>query len=213
MKIPQQRRNTFMGAKDSQFREGENRRSDQTRRDISSNKGQIHDALKHEAEQQKRSDIVHLTNERRQNTEKKVKWDENEKESKQENMGQREGKTERGLSQRMEVEQDVRERAWKSEFFEEEFRTNPKAVLERDYGHLFPGGKIPPELSIKVVEEEEQSMCFVLHTKGHQDILPDKKAIDDESLSNSMDREHRTWNWGTCYTCHRALTCYTCFCK
>jgi hypothetical protein len=80
-----------------------------------------------------------------------------------------------------ELEQDLRARAWKDDAFRQEFLTNPKAVLERDYAQWFPEGKIPSELSIKVIEEEEQTIYFVLPPKAagdHSEI----DEIDDQDL-------------------------------
>jgi hypothetical protein len=81
-----------------------------------------------------------------------------------------------------ELEQDLRARAWKDDAFRQEFLTNPKAVLERDYAQYFPKGKLPKELSIKMIEEEEQAICFVLPPKFSADQLAQMQNIDDETL-------------------------------
>jgi hypothetical protein len=83
---------------------------------------------------------------------------------------------------REELEQNMRARAWKDDAFRQEFLANPKAVLERDYAQYFPEGQIPSELSIKVIEEEEQVICFVLPSRLYDDQLPKLANIDDEEL-------------------------------
>jgi hypothetical protein len=114
---------------------------------------------------------------------------------------------------REELEQHLRARAWKDDTFRQELLANPKVVLQRDFAALFPEGKIPSELSIKVVEEEEQSICFVLPTKTPKDTLPDTETLEDEELSNPEDVSGASYVWGTCHTCHAAATCYTCSCQ
>jgi hypothetical protein len=82
---------------------------------------------------------------------------------------------------REELEQHVRVRAWKDDAFRQEFLAHPKAVLERDYAQSFPEGKIPSELSIKVVEENEQDMCFVLPPR-EPDALSGRDMLEEEDL-------------------------------
>jgi hypothetical protein len=108
------------------------------------------------------------------------------------------------------LEQHLRARAWKDDSFRQELLANPKAVLQRDFAAWFPEGKIPSELSIKIVEEEEQSICFVLPPNATENVLHDNNAIEDEELACISGG---TNVWGTCYTCHAALTCYTCTCR
>jgi hypothetical protein len=87
--------------------------------------------------------------------------------------------TSQNAPSRAELEQYLRARAWKDDAFRQEFLTNPKAVLERDYAQWFPEG-IPSEHSIKVIEEEEQAIYFV---------LPPKKAADDNSETDEISDE------------------------
>jgi hypothetical protein len=70
-----------------------------------------------------------------------------------EERNQNASETPQAAPSRAELEQHLRARAWKDDAFRQEFLANPKAVLERDYATWFPEGKIPSELSIKVVEE------------------------------------------------------------
>jgi hypothetical protein len=86
---------------------------------------------------------------------------------------------------REELEQHLRARAWKDDAFRQEFMANPKAVLERDYAQYFPKGQLPSELSIKVIEEEEQAICFVLPPKFSDDQLSKLENINDEELLGS----------------------------
>jgi hypothetical protein len=83
---------------------------------------------------------------------------------------------------REELEQHLRARAWKDEAFRQEFLANPKAVLKRDYAQYFPERKLPSDLSIKVIEEEEQTLCFVLPLKFSADQLSELECIDDEEI-------------------------------
>jgi hypothetical protein len=85
-------------------------------------------------------------------------------------------------SSREKLEQYLRARAWKDNAFRQEFQTNPKAVLERDYAHYFPDGKIPSELFIKVIEEDEQTIYFVLPFHFSDDQSLDLDIINDEEF-------------------------------
>jgi hypothetical protein len=87
---------------------------------------------------------------------------------------------------REELEQHLRARAWKDDAFRQEFLTNPQAVLERDYAQYFPEGQIPSGLSIKVIEEDEQAICFVLPSKLSDDQLPELENISDEEILASV---------------------------
>jgi hypothetical protein len=104
-----------------------------------------------------------------------------------------------------ELEQHLRARAWKDDTFRQELLANPKAVLQRDFAAWFPEGKIPSELTIKVVEEEEQSICFVLPTQGPKDGLSDPEALDDDELQAVVGAA--TQKWQTCITCPIVNTC------
>jgi hypothetical protein len=110
------------------------------------------------------------------------------------------------------LEQHLRARAWKDETFRQEFLTNPKAILERDYAQFLPGGKIPSDLSLRVVEEEEQSICFVLPSKVPEDVLPDMGAFEDEELSAISGGG--VTDYGTCWSCDTCARCsyHTCRC-
>src|SRR5689334_20773210 len=83
---------------------------------------------------------------------------------------------------REELEQHLRARAWKDNAFRQELLTNPKAVLERDYAQYFPEGQILSDLSIKVIEEEEQSICFVLPPQFSDDQISRLEDIDYEEM-------------------------------
>jgi hypothetical protein len=83
---------------------------------------------------------------------------------------------------REELEMHLRARAWKDDTFRQEFLTNPKAVLQRDYAQYFPEGQIPSELSIKVIEEGEQALCFVLPPRLSDDQLSNLEGLSNEEL-------------------------------
>jgi hypothetical protein len=87
---------------------------------------------------------------------------------------------------REELEQHLRARVWKDDTFRQEFLTNPKAVLEHDYAQYFPEGQIPSELSITVIEEDEQAICFVLPSRLSDDQLSELEHMDDEELLGSI---------------------------
>ena len=66
------------------------------------------------------------------------------------------------LLSRAGVEHELRTRAYKDDAFRQALQEDPQAVLEREYPQWFPNGKIPDGLSIKVIEDEEQTMNLVL---------------------------------------------------
>jgi hypothetical protein len=80
----------------------------------------------------------------------------------------------------------------------QEFLANPKAVLERDYAQYFPEGKIPSKLSIKTIEEDEQSIYFVLPPKSSDQLL---------EIDNLNDEELLEVNGGITYGCSARATC------
>lgn len=104
---------------------------------------------------------------------------------------------------RAELEQHLRARAWKDEAFRQEFLAHPKVVLERDYAAWFPKGSIHSEHSIKVIEEDEQTLCFV---------LPPKEP-DDLSWADELDEEEVSAVMGGIYTARCTPACTnTCSC-
>jgi hypothetical protein len=82
---------------------------------------------------------------------------------------------------REELVQHVYARAWKDDAFCQAFQANPEAVLEQEYAEWLPGGKFPSELSIKVVEEEKQTICFVLPPRVPNH-LPEVDDLKEEEL-------------------------------
>jgi hypothetical protein len=116
--------------------------------------------------------------------------------------------TSQSTPSKAELEQHLRARAWKDDAFRQEFLTNPKAVLERDYAQYFCEGKIPSELSIKVIEEEEQAICFVLPSRSPDDQISDLENIDDEDISTVAGGTYGTKVRGTqCITCVSCMGC------
>jgi hypothetical protein len=112
---------------------------------------------------------------------------------------------------REELEQNLRARAWKDDAFRQEFLADPKAVLERDYARYFPKDQIPSELSIKVIEEDEQSICFVLPSKFSGNELPELESFYDEELlgiSGGGDPHYSQF-----HTCPAKATCPLFTCK
>jgi hypothetical protein len=66
---------------------------------------------------------------------------------------------------RAEMETELRTRAYKDEAFEQALKSDPRGVLEREYPQWFPDGKIPEGFTIRIIQEEEDSLNVVLLTK------------------------------------------------
>lgn len=125
---------------------------------------------------------------------------------------------------RAEVEKELRSRAYKDEAFRLELLANPRAVLERDYPHWFPGGKIPEGLSIKVNEEEEQTWNLFLPPKSfHLASEVDEENLDAVTggvelpgLSGLIKEGPRVVNDDTNRKCYTKIGCTssdTCSCS
>jgi hypothetical protein len=111
---------------------------------------------------------------------------------------------------REELEKDLRARAWKDDAFRQKFLANPKAVLERDYAQSFPEGQIPSEISIKVIEEDEQTLCFVLPPTLSGDQISELEHIDDEELLDTLAGGGRSLPNRSCfvtYCCTDSPSC------
>jgi hypothetical protein len=111
--------------------------------------------------------------------------------------------TSQSAPSRAELEQHMRARALRDNAFRQEFLTNPKAVLERDYAQCFSEGKIPSELSIKVIEEEEQAICFVFPSRSSDDQISDLENVDDEDLSSVSGGVTGFITCNSCVSCPR----------
>ena len=61
-----------------------------------------------------------------------------------------------------EMERMLRLRAWKDEIFREALIADPKGVIQRLFPQSFPDGKVPEELTIKVIEEDPGTCHIVL---------------------------------------------------
>ena len=61
-----------------------------------------------------------------------------------------------------EMERALRLRAWKDEIFREALIADPKGVIQRLFPQCFPNGKLPEELTIKVIEEDPDIYHVVL---------------------------------------------------
>jgi len=60
-----------------------------------------------------------------------------------------------------EMERTLRLRAWKDEIFRESLIADPKGVIQRLFPQCFPNGKLPEELTIKVIEEDPD-ICHIV---------------------------------------------------
>ncbi|ACC81664.1 NHLP leader peptide family RiPP precursor [Nostoc punctiforme] len=58
---------------------------------------------------------------------------------------------------RKNIEARIVAKAWKDEGYKQELLTNPKAIIEREFGVEFPA-----EVSVQVLEENSTSLYFVL---------------------------------------------------
>jgi hypothetical protein len=101
----------------------------------------------------------------------------------------------------------LRARVRKDDALRQEFLTNPKAVLERDYAQCF--SEDISEFSIKVIEEEEQAIYFLLPPKAADD-HPGIEEIHDEDLFDMSGGTTSATICG-CYTHGSLPTCCTCF--
>lgn len=61
-----------------------------------------------------------------------------------------------------EVERTLRLRAWRDEIFREALIADPKGVIQRLFPQCFPNGKLPEQLTIKVIEEDLDTCHIVL---------------------------------------------------
>jgi hypothetical protein len=83
------------------------------------------------------------------------------------------------LEQRARVELALRTRALRDQAFRQALQENPKPVLEREYPDWFVGGKIPESLTIKVIQEDEQTLHLVLPTQEREALAP----IEEDDLA------------------------------
>jgi hypothetical protein len=108
---------------------------------------------------------------------------------------------------REEVERELRLRAWKDEAFRQELIANPKGVIERLFPQCFPDGKVPDNLTYKVIVEDAYTHHILLPT------LPDEliNEISEERLEELLVNGGGTAiHTGGCPT--RSCTC-TCSCS
>jgi hypothetical protein len=80
---------------------------------------------------------------------------------------------------RAEIETELRARAYKDKAFEQALQSDPRSVLERDYPQWFPGGKVPEGLTIRIIQEEEDSLNVVLLPKRAGGLAP----LSEEDLA------------------------------
>ena len=61
-----------------------------------------------------------------------------------------------------EMERTLRLRAWKDEIFRKALIADPKGVIQRLFPQCFPNGKLPEELTIKVIEQDSDTCHIIL---------------------------------------------------
>jgi len=62
-----------------------------------------------------------------------------------------------------EMERTLRRLAWKDEIFREALIADPKGIIQQVFLHCFPDGKLPDDLTIKVIEEDPFTHHIVLY--------------------------------------------------
>jgi Nitrile hydratase, alpha chain len=74
---------------------------------------------------------------------------------------------------RKDIEADVIDQAWKNEAYKQELLSNPKAVIEREFGV-----QLPDQVNVHVIEENLTNLYFVLP------VCPDLSNVElsDEQL-------------------------------
>jgi hypothetical protein len=109
---------------------------------------------------------------------------------------------------REEVERELRLRAWKDEEFRQELIADPKGVIERLFPQCFPDGKVPKQVTYKVIEEDQYTHHIVLP------MLPDEvtNELSEETqleLMANMGCSDLTFTSVTCVctnSCSRRCT-------
>jgi hypothetical protein len=79
-----------------------------------------------------------------------------------------------------EIERMLRLRAWKDEIFREALIADPKGVIQRLFPQCFPNGKLPEELTIKVIEEDPGTCHIVLPSLPEE--FPTPEIPEEEHL-------------------------------
>jgi hypothetical protein len=76
---------------------------------------------------------------------------------------------------RKDIESRIIAKAWKNEAFKQEFLSNPKPIIEQEFGV-----ELPAELNVSVYEENSTSLYFVLP------ILPqiEGRELSEEELES-----------------------------
>jgi hypothetical protein len=72
-----------------------------------------------------------------------------------------------------EVERMLRLQAWKDETFRQELIANPKGVTERLFPECFPDGKVPEQITYKVIEEDQYSPHIILPALHDEFLAPE----------------------------------------
>jgi hypothetical protein len=108
-----------------------------------------------------------------------------------------------------EMERTLRLRAWKDEKFREALIADPKGVIQRLFPQCFPNGKLPEELTLKVIEEDPGTCHIVIPPlpdefptaeipeEGQLELLaymgrldsPEKRRSDSSDKRESQSRE------------------------
>jgi hypothetical protein len=79
-----------------------------------------------------------------------------------------------------EMERTLRLRAWKDEIFREALIADPKGVIQRLFPQCFPNGKLPEELTLKVIEEDPD-ICHIV-VPFLPDEFPTHEIPEEEQL-------------------------------
>jgi hypothetical protein len=81
---------------------------------------------------------------------------------------------------RADIEAELRMRAHKDKDFRHQLLTDSHTTLQQHYPQWFLNGKIPEEISIKVIEEDQQTLFIVLPQQQDDQIT----EVDEMDLGN-----------------------------
>jgi len=103
---------------------------------------------------------------------------------------------------REEVDSALRLQAWKDETFRQELIADPKGVAERLFPECFPNGKVPEQVTYKVIEEDQYTKYIILPALPDEFLAPEVPEEIQLELIANMGCKDLTLS-DNCFT-HRA---------
>ncbi len=85
------------------------------------------------------------------------------------------------MKNRIETESEINVRAWKDPSFKKKLMTNPHAAL-----HELGMKKIPQNIKIKIIEEDSNTWCIVLHKVPHGAESMSEEALKKTHAAGGM---------------------------